>query len=81
MVRSAQHDLALFKIREIQGWRVGDDDTVELLVGWWGFEDARSTWEPITRMVDDAPYRVRNFLADNAEAHPPLQKVYDELYE
>ena len=27
------------------------------------------------------PYRVRNYLAENAEGHPPLQEVYDSEYE
>ena len=54
---------------------------VQLLVAWHGFEDDRSTWEDISRLVEDDPYRVRNYLADNDEGHPPLQQVYDEEYE
>ena len=54
---------------------------MELLVAWYGFEECDSTWEDIGRMIEDAPYRVRNYLAENADSHPPLQKVYDEEYE
>ena len=35
----------------------------------------------MSRLIEDAPYRVRNYLADNAEGHPPLQAVYDDEYE
>ena len=81
LIRSAQHDLAKFKIREFAGWRVGNNGEVELLVAWHGFEDARSTWEPVSQMIADAPYRVRNYLSQNAEGHPPLQAVYDNEYD
>ena len=50
-------------------------------VAWFGFEDDRSTWEPISQMIEDAVYKVRNYLAENAEGHPPLQAVYDAEYE
>ena len=39
------------------------------------------TWEDIAQLIEDAPYRVRNYLAENATGHPPLQKVYDAAYE
>ena len=81
LVRLAQHDLGKFKIREFQAWRVGDQGQVQLLVGWRGFEDSRSTWEDISQLIEDAPYRVRNYLAEHAEGHPPLQEVYDSEYE
>ena len=81
VIRSAQHDLGKFKIRDFAGWRVGDDGKVELLVQWHGFEDERSTWEPIDKMIEDAVYRVRNYLAEHAEGHSPLQQVYDAEYE
>ena len=77
LIRSAQHDLAKFKIRDFLGWRVGDNGSLELLVAWFGFEDARSTWEPISQLIEDAKYKVRNYLAENATGHPPLQAVYD----
>ena len=81
LIRSAQNDLAKFKIRDFLGWRVSDQGNVQLLVAWHGFEDERSTWEDITQVIEDAPYRVRNYLADNAENHPPLQAVYDNEHD
>ena len=68
-----------FKIKDFVGWRVGDEGTVELLVEWHGFE--QPSWEPIEQMIEDAVYRVRNYLTDNAPGHPPLQEVYDAEYE
>ena len=62
-------------------WRVGTKVQVQLLVAWHGFEDGDNTWEDIGRLLEDAPYRVRNYLAENAAGHPPLQKVYDEEFE
>ena len=81
IVQSAQHDFGKFRIREFQGWRVGDDGNVQILVGWHGFEDHKSTWEPIDRLIVDAHYRVRNYLRENAAGHPPLQAVYDAEYD
>ena len=81
MVRSAHHDWGKFKIRDFLGWRVGDKGEVQLLVAWVGFEDARSTWEDISQLIEDDVYRVRNYLAEHAEGHPPLQEVYDSEYE
>ena len=81
LVRLAQHDLGKFRLRDFLAWRVGEEGKVELLAAWHGFEDERSTWEPIGQLVEDAPYRVRNYLAAHAEGHPPLQQVYDDLYE
>ena len=81
LIRLAQHDLGKFRLRDFLAWRVGDTGKVQLLAAWHGFEDERSTWEPIEQLVEDAPYRVRNYLAAHAEGHPPLQQVYDELYE
>ena len=60
---------------------MGDDGKAELLVAWFGFEDDRSTWEPISQMIEDAVYKVRNYLTENAVGHPPLQAVYDAEYE
>ena len=81
LTKSAQHDFGKFKIEEFTGWRVGPDGTVQLLVSWHGFESCDNTWEDIHQLIEDAPYRVRNFLAENANGHPPLQQVYDEAYE
>lgn len=81
LIKSAQHDFAKFKINEFVGWRVGPAGTVQLLVSWHGFEAHDNTWEDIAQLIDDAPYRVRNFLAENAAGHPPLQQVYDDEYE
>ena len=50
-------------------------------MSWFGFEDHDNSWEDISQLIEDAPYRVRNYLADNAEGHPPLQDVYDAEYE
>ena len=57
---------------------MGPEDTVQLLVSWHGFEAHDNSWEDISQLIEDAPYRVRNFLAENAEGHPPLQQVYDD---
>ena len=81
MIKSAQHDLAKFKIRDFVAWRVGPKGSVQLLVAWYGFEDDENTWEDVERLLEDAPYRVRNYLAENAAGHPPLQKVYDDEFE
>ena len=54
---------------------------MQLLVAWYGFEDGDNMWEDIGRLLEDAPYRVRNYLAENAAGHPPLQKVYDDEFE
>ena len=32
IIQSAQHDFGKFRIREFQGWRVGDTGEVEILV-------------------------------------------------
>ena len=77
MIKSAQHDLGKFKIRDFVAWRVGPAGTVQLQVAWHGFEDHDDTWEDISQLIEDAPYRVRNYLAENATGHPPLQQVYD----
>ena len=81
LIKSAQHDFAKFKIEDFVGWRVGPDGTVQIMVSWYGFQDCDNTWEDIAQLVEDAPYRVRNYLAENAEGHPPLQEVYDAEYE
>ena len=81
LIRMAQHDLGKFRLRDFLAWRVGDQGKVQLLAAWHGFEDERSTWEDIEQLVEDAPYRVRNYLAAHADGHPPLQQVYDDLYE
>ena len=81
MIKSAQHDMGKFKIRDFVAWRVGPDGTIQLLVAWHGFEEYDDTWEDIAQLLEDAPYRVRNYLAENATGHPPLQKVYDEEFE
>ena len=81
IIRSAQNDLAKFRIKDLAAWRVGDNGKVQILVQWHGFEDTDGTWEDTDQLVEDAPYRLRNYLAANAEGHPPLQAVYDELYE
>ena len=47
---------------------------MQLLVKWHGFEDDESTWEDIAQLIEDAKYRVRNYLAENAAGHPPLQE-------
>ena len=46
-----------------------------------GFKAHDDTWEDIAQLIEDAPYRVRNYLDENATGHPPLQKVYDAAYE
>ena len=81
LVKSAQHDFAKFKIESLEGWRVGPAGTVQLLVSWHGFEEHDNSWEDIAQLIEDAPYRVRNYLAENATGHPPLQQVYDDSYE
>ena len=81
MVKSAQHDFGKFKIQEFVAWRVGPAGTVQFLVSWHGFQDHDNTWEDVEQLIEDAPYRVRNYLAENAADHPPLQKVYDDEYE
>ena len=81
IIKSAQHDVDKFKIEELCGWRVGPEGQVQLLVSWYGFESYDNTWEDITQVIDDNPYRVRNFLRQNAAGHPPLMKVYKELYD
>ena len=81
MIKSAQHDFAKFKIQDFVAWRVGPKGEVQLLVSWHGFEDHDNSWENISQLIEDAPYKVRNYLADNAEGHPPLQAVYDAEYE
>ena len=78
LIKSAQHDFGKFKIDEFVGWRVGPAGAVQLLVSWHGFEAHDNSWEDIDQLIEDAPYRVRNFLAENAEGHPPLQQVYDD---
>ena len=55
--------------------------TVQLLVSWHGFEECDNSWEDIANLIEDDVYRVRNYLAANAEGHPPLQEVYDAEYE
>ena len=60
---------------------MGPNGTVQFLVAWYGFEDGDNTWEDVGRLLEDAPYRVRNYLAENDTDHPPLQKVYDEEFE
>ena len=62
-------------------WRVGPKGTVQFLVTWHGFEDCDNTWEDIAQLIEDAPYRVHNYLAENVTGHPPLQKVYDAEYD
>ena len=81
MIKSAQHDMTKFKIRDFVAWRVGPKGQVQLLVAWYGFEDGDNTWEDIGRLLEDDPYRVRNYLTENAAGHPPLQKVYDDEFE
>ena len=81
MVKSAQHDTGKFKIADFVAWRVGPAGTVQFLVSWYGFEDGDDTWEDVATLLEDAPYRVRNYLAENAAGHPPLQKVYDDEFE
>ena len=54
---------------------------MQLLVSWYGFEEDDNTWEDIGQVIEDNPYRVRNFLRQNAAGHPPLQKIYDEQYD
>ena len=81
LLKSAQHDFAKFKIEKFVAWRVGPAGEVQLLVSWHGFQDHDDSWEDISRLIEDAPYRVRNYLAENAEGHPPLQQVYDNEYE
>ena len=60
---------------------MGPAGEVQLLVSWHGFEDHDNSWEDISQLIEDAPYRVRNYLAENAAGHPPLQQVYDAEYE
>ena len=52
-----------------------------MLVSWHGFEECDNSWEDIANLIEDDVYRVRNYLAANAEGHPPLQEVYDAEYE
>ena len=80
IIKSAQHDLAKFRIRSFEAWRVGPKGEVQLLVSWHGFEEVDNTWEDIDQLIEDARYRVRNYLAENAMGHPPLQQVYDREY-
>ena len=71
MIKSDQHDFAKFKIEDFVAWRVGPQGEVQLLVSWFGFEDHDNSWKDISQLIEDAPYRVRNYLTDNAEGHPP----------
>ena len=34
--------------------------------------DVDNTWEDVGRLLEDVPYRVRNYLVENAAGHPPL---------
>ena len=81
LIKSAQHDMGKFKIKNFVAWRVGPEGVVQLRTAWHGFESHDDTWENIHSLIEDAPYRVRNYLAENAEGHPPLQEVYDSEYE
>ena len=81
LVKSAQHDFAKFKIEDFVAWRVGPAGNVQFLVSWHGFQDHDNSWEDVSQLIEDAPYRVRNYLAENAAGHPPLQQVYDDCYE
>ena len=81
IVKSAQHDFGKFKIKDFVAWRVGPEGNVQLRTAWHGFESHDDTWQDIEGLIEDAPYRVRNYLAENAEGHPPLQEVYDNEYE
>ena len=81
MIKFAQHDTGKFKITDFVAWRVGTAGTVQFLVSWYGFEDGDDTWEDVATLLEDAPYRVRNYLTENAAGHPPLQKVYDDEFE
>ena len=80
LLKSAQHDFAKFKIEKFVAWRVGPAGEVQLLVSWHGFQDHDDSWEDISRLIEDAPYRVRNYLTENVEGHPPLQQVHDDEY-
>ena len=80
LIKSAHHDFTKFKIEDFVGAQTGKGE-MQLLASWFGFEDHDNSWEDISQLIEDAPYRVRNYLADNAEGHPPLQAVYDAEYE
>ena len=43
-----------------------DNDKVELLVSWQGFEEPDNTWESLERLYEDVPVLVTKFGAENA---------------
>ena len=67
LIRTAVNDCQKFDVQSFQGWRLNDDDEVQLKVRWEGFQPQDDTWEDLDQLYNDVPVLVTNYLVDHAD--------------
>ena len=79
LVRTAVNDCQKFDVGSFQGWRLTDDDSVQLKVRWEGFQPQDDTWEDLQQLFDDVPVLVTNYLKAHEEEDDRLDAAAAEL--
>ena len=79
LVLTAVNDCQKFEVEEFVGWRIGDNDAVELKVRWHGFEPNDDTWEALTALHEDVPALVGKYLRSQAGQDEQLDEAAAHL--
>ena len=79
LVRTAVNDCQKFEVEEFVGWRVDDNNEVELKVRWHGFQPNDDTWESLEGLYDDVPVLVRKYLRTQQGQDERLDEAAAEL--
>ena len=75
---SAMHSAQRYEVEYITAWRMEDND-VQLLVHWRGWEECDRTWENATTLYEDVPDIVINYLLTVKDEHVKLQELLHSL--
>ena len=72
------HSAQRYEVEYITAWRMEDND-VQLLVHWRGWEECDRTWENATTLYEDVPDIVINYLLTVKDEHVKLQELLHSL--
>ena len=61
------------KLKRIR-WPEQNND-IEILVSWKGFEEAEDSWEPMARLAHDVPVLCAKFVSEGTELHEQYQTL------
>jgi hypothetical protein len=71
LIQQYAHDCQRYEVEKFLDLREVDG-RLELLVAWKGFEEDDTSWEPVSRLVQDVPHLCKSYKVDK----PHLEAAY-----